>query len=82
MLMFFNSFSVKWSAIFCGFCVIADDIFLLFFSDFSWFFAILFWCWLVGWLHGWFYGVSTIVGYLMPNSVFSYIKPYISERMM
>ena len=30
--------------------------------------------WLVGW-------ISTIVGYLMPNSVFAYIKPYISERI-
>ena len=29
-----------------------------------------------GWLVG-FCGISIIVGYLMPNFVFAYIKPYI-----
>ena len=29
-------------------------------------------CWLVGWLVG-FYGISTIVGYLMPNPLYRYI---------
>ena len=31
------------------------------------------WCWLVGWLVG-FYSISTLVSYLMPNSVYTYIK--------
>ena len=34
--------------------------------------------WLVGWF---FYGISIIVGYLMPNSLFAYIKPYFSKRI-
>ena len=30
---------------------------------------------LVGWLDGWlgFYGISIIVGYLMPNSIYTFI---------
>ena len=30
----------------------------------------------------WFYGISTFVGYVMPNSVFTYIKPKISKRIL
>ena len=33
------------------------------------------------WLAG-FYGISTFVGYLMPNSVFVYIKPKILKQIL
>ena len=36
--------------------------------------------WLFGWLFG-FYGVSTLVGYLMPNSVYMYI-PFTNECLV
>ena len=34
----------------------------------------------VGWLG--FYGISTIVGYLIPNSVYTYIEPKISKQTL
>ena len=38
---------------------------------------------LVGWLFG-FYGISTLIGYLTPNSVYIYIhiQPKISKRIL
>ena len=55
------------------------------------------WCWWWGFISqlqergmllfvfrlvGWVYGTSTIVGYLMPNSVFAYFKPYFFKRII
>ena len=37
--------------------------------------------WNVGWIGlVWFYGISTIVGYLMPNPVYSYILDMICKH--
>ena len=36
--------------------------------------------WRIGWLVG-FNGLSIVVAYLMPNSVFAYVKPYIFKLM-
>ena len=36
---------------------------------------------LVGWFAG-FYGITTFVGYLMPNFVYTYIKPKVSKRTL